>query len=171
MLKRRSPISKEVGGGLATSVAASWPSVVWRPVWQMSWTGAASNHRRTSERHVARFADFGCRATVLGRLLLNREGFAGQQRLVNKEIAARQQHPIGRHQVAGGKPGDVARDQLVDWQAGFRTVAAHVRPQRYLLTQRVDGILSLARLSKVKQHREQHDASDDYEACDIARSG
>ena len=35
-LNWRSPISKEVGGGLAISVAASWPSVVWRPVWHIS---------------------------------------------------------------------------------------------------------------------------------------
>ena len=108
---------------------------------------------------------------MLGRMLLDREGFAGQQRLVDEEIAARQQHSIGRYHVAGGKPDDVARDQLGDWQAGFRTVAAHVRPQRHLLTQRVDSILRLALLREVKQHREQYDAGDDYEARDIARSG
>ena len=108
---------------------------------------------------------------MLGRMLLDREGFAGQQRLVDEEIAARQQHSIGRYHVAGGKPDDVARDQLDDWQADFRTVAAHVCPQRHLLTQRVDSTLSLTRLREVKQHREQHDADNDYKARDIARSG
>ena len=48
MLNRRSPISKEVGGGLAISVAASWPSVVWRPVWQISWTAP----RQVSDEEV-----------------------------------------------------------------------------------------------------------------------
>jgi hypothetical protein len=104
-------------------------------------------------------------------MLLDREGFTGQQRLVDEEVAARQQHSIGRYHVAGGKPNDVARDQLDDWQADFRTVAAHVCPQRHLLTQRIDSTLSLTRLREVKQHREQYDAGDDYEACNIARSG
>ena len=39
--------------------------------------------------------------------------------------------------------------------------AMRVCQQRHLLTQRVDRILSLARLREVQQHREQHDAGDD----------
>ena len=39
------------------------------------------------------------------------------------------------------------------------------------MTQRVDSILSLARLREVKQHRQQHNAGDDHEARDIARAG
>ena len=45
---------------------------------------------------------------MLGRVLLDREGFSGQQRLIDEEIAARQQHSVGRYHVAGGKPDDVA---------------------------------------------------------------
>jgi hypothetical protein len=77
---------------------------------------------------------------------------------------------MSRHHVTGGEPHDVARHQLDDRQAGFGTVAAHIRPQRYLLTQRIDSILSLALLREAKQHREQHDAGDNDEARDIARS-
>lgn len=151
MLKRRSPISKEVrrlgderGGELAERRAA--------PGLADELDGAAGNHRGAGEPHVARFADFGRRVTKLGGMLLNRERLAGQQRLVNEEIAARQQHSIGRHHVAGGKSDDVARDQLGDWQAGVHTVSAYVRPQCHLLTQCVDRILSLVGLREVKQH-------------------
>ena len=73
---------------------------------------------------------------MLGPHAFRQEGSPVQQRLVNEEIAARQQHSVGRHHVTGGKPNDVARDQLDNWQADFRTVAAHVCPQRHLLTQR-----------------------------------
>jgi hypothetical protein len=70
---------------------------------------------------------------VFGRAFLDGVGFTGQQCLVDKEIAAREQHSISRHQVARGKADDIAGYQLGDRQADFGTIAAHIRPQRDLL--------------------------------------
>ena len=56
ILNRRSPISKDVGGGgLAINVSASWPSIVCRPVRQTSCTAAARDYGGPGQRNASDF--------------------------------------------------------------------------------------------------------------------
>ena len=50
------------------------------------------------------------------RLLLHREGFAGQHGLVDKEVVGFQHDPIGRDQAAGGEQHHIARHDLFGGQ-------------------------------------------------------
>ena len=40
---------------------------------------------------------------LVGRVLLDRIGFAGEQSLVHEEVAGGQQHAVGRHEIAAAQ--------------------------------------------------------------------
>ena len=113
MPKRRVPSSSAVGGGrgaakrdlpelwLATSSADEESAVPLTTELPMN---------TASSRPGSGAADTG-----VGGVFLGGEGLAGQQRLVDEEVADLEQPPIGRHEIAGGEqhhsPGTSCSDR------------------------------------------------------------
>ena len=62
---------------------------------------------------------------LVARLLLDRIGFAGQQRLVDEEVARLEQAAVGGDEVAGREQHDVARDELARGDVDLLAVAQH----------------------------------------------
>ena len=84
--------------------------------------------------------------------LLGRVGLAGQQRLVDEQVARLEQPRVGRHQVARGQPHHVAGHQRLDRQLPLRAVAPHRRPQADRAPQGVDRVLGPQLLDEVEGH-------------------
>ena len=168
MPKRRMPTAKAVAGGFSARLVARWPER--RPA-----AGPADDDRCGAADHGGAGKDgvrrsgriFGARGRIAG-LLLGRVWLAGQERLVDEEIAAFEQPRIGRHEIAGNQFDNVAGHQLVDrHRAGWRRRAARLpAPPPTGAAPQPHSERGLP--GRNQRHADRDDGHDDDEARDVA---
>ena len=157
MPNRRMPTAKAVAGGFSARLVARWPSAV-------SAAGSADDDRCGAADHRGAGKDgvrcaggvFGARRRVAG-LLLGRVRLAGQERLVDEQIAAFEQPRVRRNEIAGDQLDDVAGDQLVDRHREACAVAPHGCLHRHRPAQRLDRILRADFLDEIERHADRDD--------------
>ena len=168
--KRRTPTSKEVGGG----VVSSSPAIA--PIAEVSPVRATSRRAEPEITEVPMNAGARRIGEVLGlrrvaRALLDRVGLAGQKRLAHEKIARFEHARIGRNQVAGGDQQHVPGDDQGDVDFTLDALADHACAHRDRLPQRRGGARGAALLHEIERDREQHQQQHDDEARRLARGG
>ena len=162
------PSSNVLGGAASWSVRATWPSRVALPVTQTTARAlpVATRVARKTEL-VAVLAPSAVSPRSRGTLL-DRIGFAGEQRLVDGEVARLDEAAVGGHQVAGIEHDDIAGDERLDRHLSDRPVAHHVGLDRDRAGQRLHRVLGLALLNEIEDDAQEHDRGDDGEAGEVA---
>ena len=128
----------------------------------------AADHRGAGKYGVRRSGGvFRARGCVTG-LLLGRVRLAGEESLVDEQVAAFKQPRVRRNQIAGDQLDDVAGNQLVDRHREACTVAPHGRLDRHRPAQRLDRILSADFLNEIERHADRDNGHDDDETRDVA---
>jgi hypothetical protein len=90
--------------------------------------------------------------------LADRRRLAGQQRLVELEIALREHGGIGRHAVAFGQHDDVAAHHLAPGDAPLLAAAHHQRPRARQIAQGFQHTLGALLLVDGDAEHHQHEA-------------
>ena len=94
-------------------------------------------------------------AVGVGGGLADRDGLAGERRLVDREVHAVQQRGVGRHPVALGEQDDVAAHDVAPGDAYLPAVADDERTRRGEIAERGERVLGLVLL--VDRDRDHHD--------------
>jgi hypothetical protein len=123
--------------------------------------GRATGHdHRARERHAFPIADRRIGRRRLG-VLVGRDRFAGERRLLGAEILHVDQPQVGRNLVAGFEQHDVARHQLLRRDQARLATAQGSRFGRQHVADRIQRLLRLALLDEAEHAVENDHAEDD----------
>ena len=123
--------------------------------------GHAADHRGAHAQEVRRLPRLLDRSGEIDRVLLGRVGFAGEQGLVDEQIARGKQPAIAWHDVAGPELDHVARHQPVDGDLHDLAVAEHLGLEPHRPAQGVDRVLGPRLLDHVEHDAQQDDDDDE----------
>ncbi len=130
--------------------------------------GGSADHRASHEHKIGRERARPRRAGRRRRVLFGRVRLAGEKRFVDVEVAGFDQSGVGGHEIAGGEKNDIAGHDLSRGNVDRLSIAKRLGGKRDLLAQALGGVLGLALLHHVEDHRHQHDGRDDDEARNVA---
>ena len=109
------PRSNSVSGGRRLSRSAIWPNTVALPVCTINTCAVPLRTLVPMNTQLVRSARLAF-GRDSARLLLHREGFAGEHGLVDKEVVGFEHNAIGRDQAARGEQHHIARHHLFGGQ-------------------------------------------------------
>ena len=154
------------GAWASASDEAAAPNRVARPVPTTS--ASASPVCATAPRNRALQASPALRAVTMPGALFDRIGLAGQRRLAGGEGRRLEHQRIGRNDVAGAHPHDVARHDGVDFDPHEGAIALDLGLERHRAAQDFGRLDGAAFLEGVEADRKRQDRHDDGAADAIA---
>ncbi len=104
-------------------------------------------------------------------LLVGRQGFPGERRLIDAQVVALEQLDVGRDDGAEAQPHHVAGHQLACVDLAPVAVAPHPGFQREGFLQLLDGVAGLVLLPEPDQRVEQQENEDDDKVGPVADHG
>ncbi len=130
----------------------------------------ATRHAGVHEDHVDAIAQRRLGIRQRGYVLGNRQGFAGEGRLVHLEGGGGDETPVGGNEVAGLDRDDVARHQLLRRHLHQLAPALDARPDDHHLLERCHRGRSLALLGHA-HGRVEHGQPDEHQAGGVLLHG
>ena len=121
------------------------------------------------EDAVPRIADRVLSCRKIGGGLLDRQRLAGERRLPDVQVLRLQQASVGRHEVSGVQPDDVAGDQLGDRQLQLPSIAQDGGGRGDLLLDCLHGMAGLELHEEVQKDAEQDHRDDDQSTDPVSQ--
>ncbi len=127
-----------------------------------------TDYRCALHHHGRRLRDWNAWGHRRLGVFLPRERLAGERRLVEKQVPAREEPPVARHEIARGEAHDVARHHFASGNFARSAVADGRGPLTNLLAEASCRHLRVIGLGEVEDDGEEHHRRHDGRAHNLA---